>query len=131
MASASMVRPPKRGQPTRDDVQLPLVVGRYSRDGEVADARARGDLGGGAARLPQELRECKLESVTATRQAPGRTTREEVVSPRVQLGTTPAARRSGGKLQGQPAAKSQQERHRRQGERPVDREHVEPHAFLT
>ena len=45
MASASMVRPPKRGQPTRDDVQLPLVVGRYSRYGEVADARARGDLG--------------------------------------------------------------------------------------
>ena len=84
-------------QPTRDDVQLTLV-GRNSRDGEVADARARGDLGGGAARLTQELREGKFESLTATRQAPGRTTHKEVVALRVHLGTTRAARRSGGNL---------------------------------
>ena len=50
------------------------------------------------ARLPQELREGKLESLTATRQAPGRTTHKEVVALRVHLGTTRAARRSGGNL---------------------------------
>ena len=78
--------------------------------------------------LPQQLREGKFESLTTTRQAPGRTTREEMVAPRVHLSTTPATRRSGGKFKGQPAAKRQQEEHRRQSERLIDREDVEPHA---
>ena len=84
---------------------------RNARHGEFAEAGARGNLHGGTARLPEQLRERELESLTATRQATCRKAREEVVPTRIKKSAALAARRPSRKLEGQPTAESEQERH--------------------